>query len=276
MVYTHYQDEALGALQQFMSEVKRTPPLTAQEEEQLLLTIKSDRQNVEARDRLIAGYLPLLIGLAKRFARNCKQLDLLDLVQEGNLGLLQALEKYDASNGEASFRTFAFSWARTVMLTAFWQYERAIRFPLHKVRAIRQMGIVNTRLLSELGREPAIAETAREMGIRESEVRELIALQEQEVVSLHTFPYEDGDFSIEETIADPTASDFAEDRFATVEEALDALPEPERIVIQLRFGFQDGQAYSEKEIADLLGVAVSTVVALDRRAQKRLRQALCA
>jgi len=160
MVYTHYQDEALGALQQFMSEVKRTPPLTAQEEEQLLLTIKSDRQNVEARDRLIAGYLPLLIGLAKRFARNCKQLDLLDLVQEGNLGLLQALEKYDASNGEASFRTFAFSWARTVMLTAFWQYERAIRFPLHKMRAIRQMGIVNTRLLSELGREPTIAETA--------------------------------------------------------------------------------------------------------------------
>jgi RNA polymerase sigma factor (sigma-70 family) len=107
-------------------------------------------------------------------------------------------------------------------------------------------------------------------------VRELIALQEQEVVSLHTFPYKDGDFSIEETIAVPTASDFAEDRFATVEEALDALPEPERVVIQLRFGFQDGQAYSEKEIADLLGVAVSTVVALDRRAQKRLRQALCA
>src|SRR6266480_2601857 len=201
MVYTHYQDEALGALQQFMSEVKRTPPLTAQEEEQLLLTIKSDIHNVEARDRLIAGYLPLLIGLAKRFVRNCKQLELLDLVQEGNLGLLQALEKYDGSRGESSFRTFVFSWVRTVMLTAFWQYEQPLRFPLHKVRAIRLMGIVNTRLLSEFGREPTIAETAHEMGIKESDVRELVALQEQEVVSLHAFSYEDGVFSIEEMIA---------------------------------------------------------------------------
>lgn len=276
MVRLHYQDEALGALQQFMSEVKRISPLTVEEEAQLLLAFKSDMNNVQARDRLIGGYLPLMIGLAKRFARNCKQLELLDLVQEGNLGLLQALEKYDGSRGESSFRTFVFSWVRTVMLTAFWQYEQPIRFPLHKVRAIRQMGIVNTRLLSELGREPTIAETAHEMCMKESDVRELVALQEQEVVSLHTFPYEDGDFSIEEMIADPTASDFAEDRFSSVEEALESLPEPEQVVIKLRFGFHDGQAYTQKEIADLLGVAVTTVVALDRRAQKRLRQALCA
>ena len=77
-------------------------------------------------------------------------------------------------------------------------------------------------------------------------------------------------------IADPTATDFAEDRFLSVEEALASLPEPEQVVMKLRFGFNDGQAYSQREIADLLGVAVTTVVALDRRAQKRLRRALCA
>ncbi len=276
MVRLQYQDEALGALPQFMSEVKRTPQLTVEEEAGLLLTLKSGMNNLQARDRLITGYQPLLIGLAKRFARNCKQLELLDLVQEGNLGLLQALEKYDGNSSESSFQTFAFSWVRTVMLTAFWQYEQPIRFPLHKVRAIRQMGIVNTRLLSELGREPTIAETAHEMGVSERDVQELIVLQEQEVVSLHTFPFEDGAFSIEETIADPTASDFAEDRFSSVEEALESLQESEQVIIKLRFGFNDGQAYTQKEIADLLGVAISTVVALDRRAQKRLRRALCA
>jgi RNA polymerase primary sigma factor len=276
MVRLQVQGEALGALPQFMSEVKRTPQLSVEEEAELLLTLKSGMKNVQARDRLITGYQPLLIGLAKRFARNCKQLELLDLVQEGNLGLLQALEKYDGNSSESSFQTFAFSWVRTVMLTAFWQYEQPIRFPLHKVRAIRQMGIVNTRLLSELGREPTIAETAHEMGVRERDVQELIVLQEQEVVSLHTFPFEDGAFSIEETIADPTASDFAEDRFSSVEEALESLPESEQVVIKLRFGFNDGQAYTQKEIADLLSVAISTVVALDRRAQKRLRRALYA
>ena len=276
MVRLQYQDESLCALQQFMSEVKRTPQLDVEEEGALLLALKSETNAVQARDRLIGGYQPLLIGLAKRFARNCKQMELLDLVQEGNLGLLQALEKYDGSRGESSFRTFVFSWVRTVMLTAFWQYEQPMRFPLHKVRVIRLMGIVNTRLLSEFGREPTIAETAHEMGMKESDVRELVALQEQEVVSLHTFPYEDGDISIEEMIADPTATDFAEDRFLSVEEALASLPEPEQVVMKLRFGFHDGQAYSQKEIADLLGVARTTVVALDRRAQKRLRRALCA
>ena len=275
MMRLQEQGESLGAFEQYIREVKQLPPLTTEQEAQLLLSIKSGINVQHAREQIVAGYQPLLIGLAKRFVRRCQHLELLDLVQEGNLGLLQAIEKFDESKGESTFRTFVFSWVRTVMLTAFWQHEGTFRFPLHKVRAMRRMGAVNTRLLSELGREPTLAETARAMDVSVREVCELMALQEQQVVSLQAFSYDDSDLSLEEMIADP-ASDNGEDRFAVIEEALESLTEPERVVIKLRFGFNNGQTYTQKEIAHLLGVTVSTVAALDRRAQKRLRQALCA
>ncbi len=269
---------SFSAYEQYMRQVKRTPQLANEEEINLLLTIQSGVEVCQARDRLVEGYQPLLIGLAKRFVRRCKEMELLDLVQEGNLGLLQAIEKYDASKGESSFKTFAFAWVRGTMLTAFWRYEGAIRLPLNKVQAIRQMGAVNTRLLSLLGREPTIAETAQEMQVNERDVRELIVLQEQQVVSLHVFPTEDDDLSLEDVIADPTASHFMDGGSipTPLETALASLPDRERIVVNLRYGFDDGQARTQREVANLLGVTLSTVETVDRRAQRRLRQALCA
>ncbi len=269
---------SFSAYEQYMRQVKQTPQLTNEEETNLLLAIQSGVEVCQARDRLVEGYQPLLIGLAKRFVRRCKEMELLDLVQEGNLGLLQAIEKYDVSKGESSFKTFAFAWVRGTMLTAFWRYEGAIRLPLNKVQAIRQMGVVNTRLLSLLGREPTIIETAQEMQVNERDVRELIVLQEQQVVSLYAFPTEDDDLSLEDVVADPTASLFMDDSSipTPLETALASLPNRERIVVNLRYGFDDGQARTQREVAHLLGVTLSTVEAVDRRAQRRLRQALCA
>ncbi len=269
---------SFSAHEQYMRQVKRTPQLTSEEEASLLLSIQSGNNACQARDRLIEGYQPLLIGLAKRFARRCKEMELLDLVQEGNLGLLQAIEKYDVSK-ESCFRTFAFSWVRGTMLTGFWRYEGAIRLPLSKVRAIRQMGIANTHLLSLFGREPTIAETAREMQVYEREVRELVVLQEQQIVSLHAFPTDDEDLSLEDVVADPTPSYFVDDGPPVptpLETALASLTERERIVVNLRYGFDDGQARTQREVAHLLGVALSTVEVVDRRAQMRLRKALTA
>ena len=266
-------DGPLGSLEQYMREVKRISPLTNEEEAELLLSIKCGVGAQQAIDRLIEGYQPMLIGLAKRFVRHCRLMELMDLVQEGNRGLLQALEKYDERK-ESSFRTFAFSWIRVVMLTAFWQYEGTIRLPLQKVRAMRHMGVVNTRLLSELGHEPTIAETARAMEVSEMGVRELMALQEQQVVSLYAFPTDDEDLTLAEIIPDPTASAFVDDGSLSVEDALRCLPERELLVVRLRYGFQDGQAYTQKEVASLLGVTLSTVVMLDRRAQTHLRRVL--
>ena len=262
--------------------------LQGEEEVQLLLSIKRGkleslkrcpdnrvfREAQQARDRLVEGYQHLMMSLAKRFARHCHMMELLDFVQEGNLGLLQALENYDATKGEATFRTFAFSWMRCSMLAAFWQNEGAIRLPQNKVRAMKQMGIVNTRLLTELGYEPTIAETAQAMGLPEREVCDLIILQAQQVISLYLPLDEDGETMLADAIVDPVASSFADDGFTSVEDVFKHLTHREQVVIKLRYGFEDGYTYTQREVADLLGVALTTVQMVDRRARMRLRRAL--
>lgn len=287
MVTSQVRDVPLSAIEQYLRGVKLAAPLLEEEEAQLLQCSELGqveqakrcpdagvlRASEQARDRLIEGYQPLLIGLARRYIPHCREMELLDLVQEGNVGLLQALEKFDGCVGSGSFRTWAFSWVRGLMLLALWQYEGAIRLPLEKARAVRQMGMANARLLAVLGREPTIEETAVEMNVSEKDVRDLVVLQEQAVVSIHAFPDGDEDCKLEDTIVDPRTSDDAdEDLRDLLAEALVMLPDRERIVVNLRYGFEDGQARTQREVAYLLGVSTSRVAELDRRAQRRLRQ----
>jgi RNA polymerase primary sigma factor len=290
MVSSQVQDVPLSAIEQYLRGVKWAAPLLGEEEVQLLRCIEQGKDEQtkpcpnasvlraieQARARLVEGYQQRLISLARRYVRHCREMELLDLVQEGNLGLLQALEKFDGSTGSGSFRTWAFAWVRGLMLLALWQYEGAIRLPLEKARAVRQMGIANTRLLAVLGREPTIEEIAVEMDVSEKDVRDLIVLHEQAVVSIHTFPDGDEDCTLEDTIVDPRTSDNAgEDLRDLLADALVMLPDRERIVVNLRYGFEDGQAHTLKEVAYLLGVSTARVAQLDRRAQVRLRKMLC-
>lgn len=290
MVSNSMYDGSLSAIEQYLREVKQTPPLSDEEEVGLLCRIEHGtveqakrcpdahilHEAKQARDRLIAGYQPLLLSLARRYVRHCRELELLDLVQEGNIGLLQALEKYDGKACSASFRTWAFSWVRGCMIIVLAQYENAIHLPLEKARAIRQMGIINTQLLSALGREPSLSETAKEMGLSEHDVRDLIVLQGQHVVSIHTFPDDDSDYTLEDLIPDPGMSVTTHEELRDLlQDALAMLPDRERLIVNLRYGFKDGQARTQKEVAYLLGVAVKTVAVIDRRAQLRLRKLLC-
>lgn len=291
MVSSSVHDESLSAIEQYLREVKQTPPLLDEEETHLLRCIEQGkveqakycpdarvlREAAQARDRLVAGYQPLLLSLARRYVRHCRELELLDLVQEGNVGLLRALEKYDGCARVTSFRTWAFSWVRGITLIALWQYEGAIRLPLEKAQAIRQMGIVNTRLLSMRGREPSISETAKEMGLSEHDVRDLIVLQEQQVVSIHAFPGDDEEENtLEDVIADPGIVIPSDEELSDLlRDALAKLTDRERLIVNLRYGFDDGQARTQKEVAYFLGVTVSAVAAVDRRAQLHLRKLLC-
>lgn len=134
--------------------------------------------------------------------------------------------------------------------------------------------MVHTQLCTVLGREPTLAEMAEEMGMKENVVRELMVLQEQQVVSLYTFSDDDGEYSMEETIIDPSSIDVEEDMHDMLADALVMLPDRERLVIHLRYGFEDGQPRTQKEVAYLLGVSAARVAALDRQAQKRLRKFL--
>jgi RNA polymerase primary sigma factor len=289
MVSRQEQDVPLGALEQYLCGVRSTAPLLDEEEAGLLRCIEQGRVEQakcipdayilhtaeQARTRLVEGYQPLLISLARRYVRHCRIMDLLDLVQEGNLGLLQAAEKYDSRIGLGSFRTWAFSWVRGTMLIALWQYEGAFRIPQEKARAVRRLKMVNAQLCNVLGREPTLEETAEEMGVRENVVRELMILQEQHVVSLSAIPDDDGDYSMEETIVDPKSTDVEEDIGDLLADALVMLPDRERLVIYLRYGFEDGQARTQKEVAYLLSVSAARVAALDLQAQRLLRKLLC-
>jgi RNA polymerase sigma factor (sigma-70 family) len=284
MVSSQVHDVPLSAIEQYLRGVKLAAQLLEEEEVQLLRCIEQAkrfpdacilRAAEQARIRLIEGYQPLLIGLARRYVRHCREMELLDLVQEGNLGLLQAVEKYDGRASSGSFRTWAFSWVRGMMLIALWQYEGAIRLPLEKAHAVRRMTMVNAQLLAALGREPTIEETAEEMGVSEKVVRYLIVLQAQAVVSLHAFPDDDVDDTLEDVIVDQKWSDTDEDIRDVLADALVMLSDRERIVINLRYGFEDGQMRTQKEVAYLLGVSAARVAALDRRAHMRLRKLLC-
>lgn len=160
----------LTAFSQYMREIKWIPQLRAEEEKQLLQCLMNGVDVQRARDRLVEGCQQMIIGLAKRFVRDCQHMEFLDFVQEGNIGLLQAIKKYDSQRNEASFKTLAFAWVRGQMLMAYWRDERAIGVPLSKVRVIRQMNVVTIQLLALLGREPTVAEVAREMGVKEWEI----------------------------------------------------------------------------------------------------------
>jgi RNA polymerase primary sigma factor len=267
------QDVPLDALEQYMREVRRTPPLTGEEEAQLFLCMEQGIDAQQARTRLIAGYQPLVLALAKRFMRNCKALELLDLVQEGNIALLQALAKYDRRKEETSFGTFAFAWLRISMLTACWRYEGTIRLPWHKARALRQMKAVNDALYGLLGREPTICEIASEMATTEGNLLELLVLREQQqVVSLDTSIDDDEGMTLADVIEDTSLS--TDDDLSSLEEVLEHLNECERAVILVRYGFGDGRAYTQQETARLLGMGLNEVQELDRRARIRLRRVL--
>jgi RNA polymerase primary sigma factor len=267
---------SLSAVDQYMREARRIAQLTPDEETYLLSCISRGIDVKQARDRLVEGYQPLIIGLAKRFVRDCTHMEWLDFVQEGNSGLLRAIEKFDGQHTASSFKTLAFAWVRGAMLTAYWQYERAIRLPLNKVRAMQRMQTAYNRLLAQLGYEPTHAEVAQEMRVKEREVQALLALREQQVVSLHTRVDEESDTSFEDMLEDSTAAAFADDGCFSVEDVLRLLTENGRGVFQLRFGLTDGRAHTQREVADALGIALSTVQVLDRRARMRLREVLIA
>ena len=272
MPYGQTHGTSLTAYDQYMRQVRLTPRLTDEEETRLLSCIASGAGAQQAYDRLVAGYQHLAVKLARRFARDCHHLELLDFVQEGGLGLLRAIEKYDRNRAAASFGTLAFAWMRGYMLMAYWRDERAISIPLSKVRAIRRMNDASVRLLALLGREPSIQEVARAMGVSERTVQELFVLQDRQVVSLHT-PLEDGETLLEDILEDAVSA-YTDDGFFSADDVLGKLTEREQAVMRLRYGLVDGRVHTQKEVADRLGVTPSRVAMLEQRAKMRLRQAL--
>jgi RNA polymerase primary sigma factor len=256
----------------FMSEIGRYPLLTAAEEVELAKRIeRGDRQ---AKDRMINSNLRLVVSIAKRYRGH--GLPLGDLIQEGIVGLNRAAEKFDWRRG-FKFSTYATWWIRQACQRAISNQSRVIRVPAHVHERRGKIARIGRRLEAETGRKPTNEELAEATGYELRHVEEALAAVEASV-SLNQTVGEDGDAELGDLFADPEALDPSEEadtplRHEAVRRALSSLPELERRVLELRFGF-DGEQQTFEAIERELGVSRERVHKLERAAFARLQAEL--
>jgi RNA polymerase primary sigma factor len=258
------------AVRAYLREIGRVKLLTAAQEVELAKAMEAGSD--EARRRLTEANLRLVVSVAKKYAN--RGMPLLDLIQEGNLGLIRAVEKFDYRRG-FKFSTYATWWIRQAVQRAIADRGRTVRIPVHQAELIGKLVRVTDRLRGELGRQPNDAEIGLEMDIEAEKIRWLFQVA-QEPVSLETPVGEDGESELGQFIEDEHAPSPHEQASRTmlksdVEEALDSLPARERRVLQLRFGLVDGQQRSLEEVSARMGVGRQSVRELERRALDRLR-----
>jgi len=262
-------DDSLGA---YLREISRSKLLTKAEEIELAKQIEAG--SLEAKRRMTEANLRLVVSIAKKYQN--RGLSLLDMIQEGNLGLIRAVEKFDHSKG-FKFSTYATWWIRQAVLRAIGDKARSIRLPLHMGDQLNKLIRTTDRLRDGLGRQPTEDELAEELGLKVAEVAELRKIS-REVVSLETPIGEEGETELGHLIADagaesPLAAAEESDLKLRVEAALDELEARERRVVQLRFGLVDGHQRTLDEIARRLGTNREVVRKLEREGLQKLRRA---
>lgn len=265
------------ALSQFMREVRAISPLTGDEEGVLLGRIaRGDRADGAARDRLVEGYQPFVVGIAKRFQSRCELLDLLDLAQEGTIGLLYALDALPKRAATMPFRVFAFYFIRNAILQAIYRCERAIRLPLRTLKRLRRLVAAQGQILYKLGREATVDELMAALRLTQQEVIDLLLLQAERFTSLDAPCTEDGELSLADTLPalDATTVQQPSRLHRWLRSVVEGLPERERQVITLRYGFDGDAPHTTREIADLLGLSHALVQDIDRRVRLRIQVAI--
>jgi RNA polymerase primary sigma factor len=262
-------DDSLGA---YLREISRNKLLTKAEEIELAKQIEAG--SLEAKRRMTEANLRLVVSIAKKYQN--RGLSLLDMIQEGNLGLIRAVEKFDHNKG-FKFSTYATWWIRQAVLRAIGDKARSIRLPLHMGDQLNKLIRTTDRLRDGLGRQPTEDELAEELGLKVAEVAELRKIS-REVVSLETPIGEEGETELGHLIADsgaesPLAAAEESDLKLRLEAALDELEARERRVVQLRFGLLDGHQRTLDEIARRLGTNREVVRKLEREGLQKLRRA---
>ncbi len=254
----------------YLKEIGKVPLLTADEE--IELAQRMEEGDEEAKKRLCEANLRLVVSIAKRYVG--RGMLFLDLIQEGNLGLIKAVEKFDYRKGY-KFSTYATWWIRQAITRAIADQARTIRIPVHMVETINKLIRVSRQLLQEYGREPQPEEIAAEMGIPEDKVREIIKIA-QEPVSLETPIGEEEDSHLGDFIPDDDAPAPAEAAaFTLLKEqlmsVLSTLTPREEMVLKLRFGLEDGRARTLEEVGKEFKVTRERIRQIEAKALRKLR-----
>ncbi|MCL6471660.1 MAG: RNA polymerase sigma factor RpoD [Firmicutes bacterium] len=282
----------------YLKEIGKVPLLTAEEEVELAKRIEAgekaaaklekeeaklsreeirklrriERDGMAAKKKLVEANLRLVVSIAKRYVG--RGMLFLDLIQEGNLGLIRAVEKFDYRKGY-KFSTYATWWIRQAITRAIADQARTIRIPVHMVETINKLIRIQRQLLQELGREPTPEEIAEEMGLTPEKVREILKIS-QEPVSLETPIGEEEDSQLGDFIEDQEAEVPADAASFSLlqeqlQEVLDTLSERERRVIELRFGLIDGHPRTLEEVGRVFGVTRERIRQIESKTLSKLR-----
>ena len=254
----------------YLKEIGKVPLLSAEEE--ITLAKRMENGDESAKKRLAEANLRLVVSIAKRYVG--RGMLFLDLIQEGNLGLIKAVEKFDYRKGY-KFSTYATWWIRQAITRAIADQARTIRIPVHMVETINKLIRVSRQLLQELGREPQPEEIAKEMNMSVDRVREILKIS-QEPVSLETPIGEEEDSHLGDFIQDdnvPVPADAA--AFTLLKEqlveVLGTLTEREQKVLRLRFGLDDGRARTLEEVGKEFNVTRERIRQIEAKALRKLR-----
>ena len=254
----------------YLKEIGVVPLLTNEEEQELAILV--EQGDLEAKQRLAEANLRLVVSIAKRYVGRGMQF--LDLIQEGNMGLMKAVDKFDYTKG-FKFSTYATWWIRQAITRAIADQARTIRIPVHMVETINKLIRVSRQLLQELGREPLPEEIAKEMDMPVERVREILKIS-QEPVSLETPIGEEEDSHLGDFIQDDNVPVPAEAAAQTLlkeqlDEVLDTLTEREQKVLRLRFGMNDGRARTLEEVGREFDVTRERIRQIEAKALRKLR-----
>ncbi|MBI1999113.1 MAG: sigma-70 family RNA polymerase sigma factor [Parcubacteria group bacterium] len=267
-------ESSIDSIQMYLKEIGKYPLITASDEKTLARRIQGGDE--EAKNLLAKANLRLVVSIAKRYVGRSRDLSLLDLIQEGNIGLFKAIEKFDPTKGY-KFSTYATWWIRQAITRALADQSRTIRIPVHMVETIAKYKQVVRRLSQDLGRDPLPEEIAAEMGLDVKKIH-IIQSIDQDTISLESPVGDDdekstfGDFIEDDRIASPAQEASLRILRDQIQEILGELTPKERKILEMRHGLTDGVIHTLEEVGREFGVTRERIRQIEAKAHEKIRQ----